>query len=70
MNLILDKPAVIELIQDELTEENLVKELKNIVAESAIRQAMLADFIALKTKLGGIGASARAAGTIIDFMKK
>jgi len=70
VNLILDKPAVIELIQDELTEENLVKELKNIVAESAIRQAMLADFIALKTKLGGIGASARAAGTIIDFMKK
>ena len=70
VNLILDKPAVIELIQDELTEENLVKELKNIVAESAERQAMLADFIALKTKLGGIGASARAAGTIIDFMKK
>ncbi len=70
VNLILEKTAVIELIQDELTEENLVKELKNIVAESAARQAMLADFITLKTKLGGAGASARAAGTIIDFMKK
>lgn len=70
VNLILDKPAVIELIQEELTEENLVKELKNIVAESAVRQGMLDDFIALKTKLGGIGASGRAAGTIIDFMKK
>lgn len=69
VNLILDKTAVIELIQNELTKDNLIKELTTIVSESAVRQNMLADFLALKEKLGGIGASGRAAGTIVDFMK-
>jgi lipid-A-disaccharide synthase len=70
VNLILDRPAVKELIQNELTTHNLQKELDAIILNKENRNRMLADYDELKEKLGGIGASARAAGIIVDYLNK
>lgn len=70
VNLILDRPAVKELIQNELTTHNLQKELDAIILNEENRNRMLADYDELKQKLGGIGASARAAGIIVDYLNK
>jgi len=66
VNLIMDKEVVKELIQEDLNQAELKKELTNILNLSnqyTIRQ----EFKDLKTKLGGIGASQRAA-KIIDIL--
>ena len=63
VNLIMDREVVKELIQDELTTENLVIELNKILGEN--RTQMLEDFAELRQKLGGSGASDHAASYIV-----
>lgn len=70
VNLILNRPAVKELIQEELTTDNLQKELDAIILNDNNRKRILADYDELKEKLGGVGASARAAGIIVDYLYK
>uniref|UniRef100_UPI004048BA5B lipid-A-disaccharide synthase n=1 Tax=Roseivirga sp. TaxID=1964215 RepID=UPI004048BA5B len=60
VNLILDRMAVQELIEGDLNEKHLVKELK-LILEGEKRNQMLKDYDELETKLGGEGASERAA---------
>ncbi|MBO4233848.1 lipid-A-disaccharide synthase [Riemerella anatipestifer] len=62
VNLIMDKEVVKELIQNELNTPNLVKELKLILNEN--RANLLFDYKILKEKLGGKGASEKAAEII------
>lgn len=64
VNLIMDREVVKELIQDELTTENLVSELQKIISGEK-RSVMLNDFAALRQKLGGSGASRKAAEIIV-----
>jgi len=68
VNLILDKPAVKELIQQELTVANLEKEIKNILFDAQHREQIAADYNNLYSLLskGGL-ASAQAAAIIQDF---
>ncbi len=68
VNLILDKPAVKELIQHDLTPENLTKELSMLLNNSEKRKQMLDDFALLREKLGNEGASERAAKEIFDVI--
>ena len=67
VNLVMEKETVKELIQNELTVENLRSALRKII-DPEHRERILADFTVLKQKLGGPGASARAAETISRFM--
>ena len=60
----MDREVVKELIQVELTTENLVSELRKIL-EGPERQKMLNDFAELRLKLGGKGASDQAAAIIL-----
>jgi lipid-A-disaccharide synthase len=60
VNLILDRMAVQELIESDLNENRLVKEL-NLILEGEKRNQMLKDYDELETKLGGEGASERTA---------
>ncbi|MFT7248980.1 MAG: lipid-A-disaccharide synthase, partial [Arcticibacterium sp.] len=60
VNLILDRMAVQELIEDDVNEKRLVKEL-NLILEGEKRSQMLKDYDELETKLGGEGASQRTA---------
>ncbi|RDY59361.1 lipid-A-disaccharide synthase [Flagellimonas nanhaiensis] len=64
VNLIMDKEVVKELIQNELTTENLKIELSKII-EGKDRERILMDYQELRKKLGGKGASQLAAQLIV-----
>lgn len=61
VNLIMGKMIVKELIQYEMTSANLSAELDKLLNDNAYRTNMIANYKLLKEKLGGVGASARAA---------
>lgn len=66
VNLIIDKPLVKELIQNEFTIKNLEKELIEIL-DNQKRAEILKEYQLLKEKLGGEGASKRVAKHIVKF---
>ncbi|AWO00872.1 lipid-A-disaccharide synthase [Chitinophaga alhagiae] len=68
VNLIMDKPVVKELIQHDLTEENLLKELTLLLKDEARREQMKADYAVLWTLLGDGTASRRAAEAITGML--
>ena len=68
VNLIMDKEVVKELIQDELNEENIFLELKNLLTAEH-RNKLFSDYAELRMKLGGSGASEKAARIIFSNMK-
>lgn len=68
VNLIMDKEVVKELIQHELTAENLVRELSLLLSNEEKQQQLQKDYAALKTLLrAGGNASEQAAGKIIEL---
>ena len=70
VNLIMDKPVVRELIQNDLTVENLKRELKVLLQDTSALQIMKQDYNALWKLLSEGGhASAKAARSIVDFLK-
>lgn len=68
-NLIMDKPVVKELIQNDMTVENIKAELTKLLTNDSYRQTILNDYKELKTQLGGIGASKRVANEIYKALK-
>ncbi len=68
VNLIADKPVVPELIQHEYNPQRIEKELKRLLGDSAARQKMLQDYVELREKLGGAGASDRTAERMIALL--
>ncbi len=66
VNLIMDRLVVKELIQQDLSVENLKMELQNILLDSPARKKMLTDYKELRKKLGGAGASSKAAKIILS----
>ena len=69
VNLIMDKEVVKELIQNELTVENIKEELNRILYDVKKRNQLQTDYSDLKTLLSkGGNASANAAKSINNFM--
>lgn len=68
VNLIMDRNVVTELIQDEFNGKNLKRELDVILAGDH-RSVIMADYRLLREKLGGEGASQRAAKAIMQYVK-
>ncbi len=74
VNLIMDRPVVKELIQNELTVVNLKKELDELLHNGERREALKQDYAALRKILsqggdaGSGSASARAAASIFRFL--
>jgi lipid-A-disaccharide synthase len=69
VNLIMDKPVVKELIQDDLTADRLRLELDSLLNDPARRRQLAVDYQALKTLLSQGGhASANAARSIITYL--
>lgn len=64
VNLIMDKEVVKELIQNDFTKENLKNELSKIL-EVSHREKLFLEYFNLETKLGGKGASRKAAQLIV-----
>ena len=67
VNLIMNKESVKELIQNKLNTDNLINELTKITTGKS-RKTMLNDYEDLHQKLGGIGASKRAAEKIFGYL--
>lgn len=70
VNLIMNRPVVKELIQQEMTTENCIKELKDLLENDLRKQQLQKDYDELKTLLSkGGAASSNAAKIIYDFVK-
>ncbi|MFN7014815.1 MAG: lipid-A-disaccharide synthase, partial [Bacteroidia bacterium] len=69
VNLIMDKELVKELIQHDFNVATLNKELNKLLNDKNYRENMLQGFKELKSKLGGEGASKRAAEKMYALLK-
>jgi lipid-A-disaccharide synthase len=70
VNLIMDRPVVKELIQNELNPANLTHELNLILNDASTWEQINRDYAELREILGGDGASRRAAESISGFLKR
>lgn len=70
VNLIMDRLVVKELIQNDMTADNIRDELKSLLTNQKRQKKLLEDYEELKYILGNSGASDRAAETIISYVKK
>ena len=69
-NLILDRGAFHELLQEGFTTDRLVAEVRRLVEDATCRERMLADYAEVREMLGGTGASEAVAGAMIEELKK
>ncbi len=69
VNLVLDREAVRELIQNDLNTANLKTELHAIVKGGSKREKMLEDYAELRKLIGGPGASERAAKLMVKYLR-
>ena len=68
-NLIIDRPAFRELLQDYFTADNLYAELDRILEDASYRERMLADYALIRQLLGEPGASERVAREMVSSLK-
>jgi lipid-A-disaccharide synthase len=65
VNLIMNAEVVRELVQYDLTEKKITEELRAVLKGGSKREKMLADYEALRQKLGPAGASGRVAAEMV-----
>jgi lipid-A-disaccharide synthase len=71
VNLIMDRPVVRELIQDEMNSENITAELKKLLSDDETRRRISKDYKELHDLLSeGGNASEKAARAIVDFVNR
>jgi len=68
-NLLAGKEVVPEFIQHEAKPDAIVKAVRLLMEESPARDRMISDFDAIVSKLGGPGASGRAARAILEELR-
>ncbi|HEY1053718.1 MAG TPA: lipid-A-disaccharide synthase, partial [Emticicia sp.] len=68
VNLIAQKEVVKELLQGELTTENIAKEIKKVLNNSTERKQQMADYQKIREILGGTGASAKTGQRIVEIL--
>jgi len=68
VNLIGKRAIIPELLQDAVTPERIAKELEPLITDSAERKAMLTGFSEVHERLGGPGASKRAAKVALTLL--
>lgn len=69
-NLIVDRLAFKEYIQDACNSDALVEEIRDLIENQERRSAMLAEYAEIRSLLGGKGASAAVAKAMIEELKK
>jgi lipid-A-disaccharide synthase len=69
VNLVAQKEVVKELIQDELTIENLSIELNKILNNTDFRNKQMNDYKQVKDSLGDIGASEKTGRRIVEILR-
>ncbi|WP_010663416.1 lipid-A-disaccharide synthase [Marinilabilia salmonicolor] len=68
VNLIMNREVVTELFQNDMTEENLTAELRNLLCDEGIRNKMFADYTELQEIMGGPGSSGKTARLMWDTL--
>ena len=69
VNLVAQKEVVKELIQDELTIENLSIELNKILKDTDLRNKQINDYKQVKESLGEVGASEKTGRRIVEILQ-
>ena len=69
-NLIVDRLAFKEFIQNDCNSDALVKEIRELIENQDRRSAMIAEYEEIRNLLGGAGASAAVAKAMIEEMRK
>jgi lipid-A-disaccharide synthase len=67
-NLIVDRLAFKEFIQDECNADALVTEIRELIEDKERREKMLCDYADIRNALGGTGASAAVAKAMIEAL--
>ena len=71
VNLIMDKRVVAELIQDEMNNDNLSRELDSLLHNGEKKERLKTDYARLRELLSSEGsAPSRAAKLVLDFLRK
>ena len=70
VNLIMDKPVLKELIQNDFTPKNIEDELNDLLTNHKKQRQLLEDYEDLRCKLGNAGASNNAATIIVNDLNK
>jgi lipid-A-disaccharide synthase len=68
-NLIVDRLAFKEFIQQDCNADALVTEIRSLIEDKAYRQHMLDEYAEIRSALGGSGASAAVAKAMADYLK-
>ena len=68
-NLILDRGAFHELLQEDFTTDRLVAEVRRLVEDEGCRSRMMADYAEVRELLGGTGASESVAEAMIGELR-
>ena len=69
-NLVIDRAAFKEFLQNYLTPETLVSEVRRLLEDENYRARMAADYAEVREKLGGTGASEAVAEAMIAELRK
>lgn len=69
VNLVMDQSLVKELIQGDFNEQAVAMELDRLLADPGYRDRIMSGYSELKARLGGRGASERAAGAIAALLE-
>lgn len=69
-NLIINRGAFRELIQDDFNTQNVCTEVRRLLEDAPYREKMLADYADIRTALGGTGASRSVARAMIDCLNR
>ena len=69
-NLIIDRLAFKEFIQDDCNSDALVSEIRRLIEDNDYRQHMLDEYAAIRQALGGTGASAAVAKAMIEELNR
>ena len=69
-NLIVDKFAFKEFLQNDCNPDALVHEVRELIENTDRREAMISDYSEIRSRLGGSGASAAVAKAMLEELKK
>ncbi len=69
-NLIIDRGAFKEFIQDDCNPDMILSEIRSLLEDDSYRTKMLSDYADIRNALGGSGASAAVAKAMLEELKK